>query len=204
MPDIISNLAELEAHYGTPGAASLVKVSKELTEEYRQLIAASPFCALATSGPDGLDCSPRGDAGTCLEIESNTTLLMPDRRGNNRIDSLRNIIHDPRIALMLLIPGSGTCVRINGKAEISVEPKLLNKLSQEGKQPRSVIRIHIDEIYFQCARAVMRAALWDENARTDPETLPTPGEILASLSAGEVGGETYDKEWPERAASSMW
>lgn len=204
MSQKIRTIDALEEIYGTPGATALVKVSPRLTPQYRQLIAASPFCALATSGPEGLDCSPRGDAGTCLVMESDETLLMPDRRGNNRIDSLRNIVRDPRVALMLLIPGSGTCLRINGKAEIDVDPELLDSLKQEGKPPRSVIRIFIEEIYFQCARAMIRAGLWDEAARVDPSTLPTPGQILSVMSNNDVGGETYDKEWPERAAKSMW
>ncbi|MFD1694044.1 pyridoxamine 5'-phosphate oxidase family protein [Roseibium aestuarii] len=204
MSHTITTLDALTELYGTSSPASLVKVSPRLTADYRRLIEASPFCALATSGPEGLDCSPRGDAGTCLVIESDTTLLMPDRRGNNRIDSLRNIVRDPRVALMMLIPGSGTCVRVNGRAEISVEPDLLERLAREGKAPRSVIRITIEEIYFQCARAVLRAGLWDEAARVDPASLPTPGAILANMTAGEVGGESYDREWPERAAKSMW
>lgn len=201
---IITSIADLEQIYGAPSPASTAKESPRITPEYRRLIEASPFCALATSGPEGLDCSPRGDRGSCVIIENDTTLLMPDRHGNNRIDSLRNVVHDPRVALMFLIPGHGNALRINGRAVVSIDEELLARLEMEGKRPRAVLVISIDTIYFQCARAIMRAGLWDASAHVNPKTLPTPGQILASLSQGTVGGETYDREWPERARTSMW
>jgi uncharacterized protein len=204
LPHRIQTLEQLEEIYGQPAIASTAKVSDRVTPKYRQMIEASPFCALATSGPEGLDCSPRGDAGQCLVIHDEKTLLMPDRRGNNRIDSLHNIVRDPRVALMMLIPGSGSTLRVNGTADLSTDPALLTSLAMQGKEPRCVIRITVGEIYFQCARAVMRAKLWDPAAQIDPASLPTPGQILAEMSGGKAGGETYDREWPERAAKSMW
>ncbi|WP_186424439.1 pyridoxamine 5'-phosphate oxidase family protein [Pannonibacter sp. I15F10I1] len=201
---IITSIDDLEKLYGTAGPASTVKESPRITPEYRRLIEAAPFCALATSGPEGLDCSPRGDKGSCVIIENDTTLLMPDRRGNNRIDSLRNVVRDPRVALMFLIPGHGNALRVNGRAVVSIDEALLTRLEMEGKRPRSVLVISIETIYFQCARAIIRAGLWDAAAHVDSSTLPTPGQILASLSDGSVGGEAYDKEWPERARTSMW
>jgi len=200
----ITSIQELEALYGSPGDTSLAKVSDRITPAYRKLIDASPFCALATSGPEGLDCSPRGDGGSCVTIRDDQTLEMPDRRGNNRTDSLRNIVRNPEVALLFLIPGSGTTLRVNGTAELRNDPELLEVHSVEGHLPRSVIVFSVREIYFQCARAVMRAGLWDPASHADPAELPTPGQILAGLTSGKVGGEAYDKEWPERAEKSMW
>jgi PPOX class probable FMN-dependent enzyme len=201
---IIATAEQLEAIYGVPGAASTVKVADRVTPLYRVLIEKSPFAALATSGPEGLDCSPRGDLPGFVRIHDETTLMMPDRRGNNRIDSLRNIVRDPRIALLFLIPGSGSTLRINGNAHVSDDPELLASFRIEGKAPRTVIVMTVSEIYFQCARAIVRSDLWNPDKRLDPKSLPTPGEILASMSENTVGGESYDREWPERARNSMW
>jgi PPOX class probable FMN-dependent enzyme len=200
----ITTLAELEAIYGPTNAASTVKELPVLNAEYRVYVEASPFCALATVGPEGLDCSPRGDAGQVVRILDDRTLALPDRRGNNRVDSLRNIVRDPRVAVMLMIPGSNTVLRINGRAELRADPDLLESFVMERKPPRCVIVITIDTVYFQCARALMRAQVWNPATFIDPETLPTAGQMLAAASAGAVGGEAYDREWPERAQASMW
>jgi PPOX class probable FMN-dependent enzyme len=205
MPQFIDSIAALEALYGVPNDASTVKEVPVITPEYRTMIEASPFAALATSGPEGLDCSPRGDrVGELVRVADERTLLMPDRRGNNRVDSLRNILRDPRVGLMFLIPGHGNALRVNGRARISIEPSLLESFVVEGKAPRSVIVIAVESVYFQCARAVIRARLWDAEARVAPGSLPTPGRILASLSAGQVGGEPYDSSWAARAKETMW
>src|ERR1700752_4113743 len=201
---IIATIVQLEAIYGFPGESSTVKVADRITSSYRVLIEKSPFAALATSGPEGLDCSPRGALPGFVRIHDGKTLMMPDRRGNNRVDSLRNIVRDPRIALLFLIPGSGTTLRINGRAHLSVDPDLLASFRMEGKAPRSVIVMTVDEIYFQCARAIVRSDLWNPDKRVDPRTLPTPGQILAEMSESRVGGEQYDREWPERARQTMW
>jgi uncharacterized protein len=200
----ITTIEQLEAIYGFPGETSLVKVAPRITDSYRRLIEASPFAALATSGPEGLDCSPRGDLPGFIRFHDETTLLIPDRRGNNRIDTLRNIVRDPRIALMLLIPGSGTTLRINGRAVLSTDLELLASFRNESKAPRSVIVMTVEEVYFQCARAVVRADLWNPDKWIDTATLPTPGDILAEMSDNRVGGESYDQEWPERARQTMW
>jgi len=201
---IIATTEQLEAIYGDTGDASLVKVADRVTPLYRVLIEKSPFAALATSGPEGLDCSPRGDLPGFVRIHDAKTLMMPDRRGNNRVDSLRNIVRDPRIALLFLIPGSGSTLRVNGRAEVSAAPDLLASFKMDGKAPRTVIVMTVDEIYFQCARAIVRSDLWNPDKRVDPRSLPTPGQILASMSDDKVGGDSYDREWPERARNSMW
>jgi uncharacterized protein len=201
---IIASVAELEAIYGQPNDASTVKVADRITTEYRRLIEASPFAALATSGPEGLDCSPRGDASGFVRIHDEKTLMMPDRRGNNRVDSLRNIVRDPRVALLFLLPGIGSTLRINGRAHVSIDKQLCDSFLTEGKAPRSVVVMTIDEVYFQCARAIVRSDLWNPDKHFSPEDLPSPGQILASMSDNRVGGEDYDRAWPERAQKSLW
>ncbi|MFT7671296.1 MAG: PPOX class probable FMN-dependent enzyme [Planctomycetota bacterium] len=200
----IKSIEELEALYGKPGEPSLVKEVDYITAHYKTLIEASPFVALATSGSEGLDCSPRGDSGACVRVHDERTLMMPDRRGNNRMDSLRNLICDPRVGLLFLIPGSGTTMRVNGRAQLSIDPELLRSFAVEGKDPRSVIVITVESAYFQCARAVLRAGLWDAEKHVKVADLPSAGAILAGMTGGKVGGEAYDKEWPERAKRSMW
>jgi PPOX class probable FMN-dependent enzyme len=200
---IITSVEQLKAIYDGVSEASLAKVTKTLTPEYRQMIEASPFVAFATVGPEGLDCSPRGDLGGAVRIQDEATLLLPDWRGNNRIDSLINIVRDPRVALMFLVPGSNTAMRINGRAVISVDTALLDSFEMDGRHPRSVTVITINEVYFQCARALMRAELWNPEHFVDPKNLPTPGTLLKAAKA-DFDKETYDREWPERAAKTMW
>jgi PPOX class probable FMN-dependent enzyme len=200
----IATVEQLEAIYGQPMETSLVKEVARLTPEYRRLIEASPFVAFASAGPEGLDCSPRGDLPGFVRAADDKTLLMPDRHGNNRIDTLRNILRDPRVGLLFLIPGLGTTLRINGRAHLSVAPELLASFIVEGKAPRSVVVIEIDTVYFQCARAIVRSELWNSQKHADAKSLPTPGNILAALSDSRIGGDKYDQEWPERAKKSLW
>lgn len=200
----IATVEELEALYGTPLEASTVKESAFITPAYRALIEASPFVALATVGPEGLDCSPRGDAGAVVRIVGDRTLMLPDRRGNDRIDTLRNVVRDPRVALLFLIPGSGTTMRVNGRARLSADADLLASFAVDGKAPRTVMIITVETVFFQCARAVVRSRLWDPSFHLDPKTLPTPGRILAEMSEDRVGGEAYDAAWPERASRTLW
>ena len=199
----IDTVEDLNVLYGVPGEASLIKVTPFLTAEYRRMIEASPFVALATVGPEGLDCSPRGDAGQVVYVEDDRTLLMPDWRGNNRVDSLSNIVRDPRVGLMFMIPGSNTTMRVNGRAIVAIEPALLERFEMDGRHPRSVIVITIDEVYSQCARAVLRADLWNAEKFVAPGCLPTVGDMLKGVKA-TFDGEAYDREWPGRAAKTMW
>lgn len=201
---IVNSVQQLESIYGLPAETSTVKVVSRITAEYRALIDASPFLALATGGPEGLDCSPRGELGGVVHIADETTIHIPDRRGNNRIDSLRNIVRDPRVAMLFLLPGSGSTLRINGKAQISIDETLLASFAVNGSAPRSVVVVTVEEVYFQCARAIVRSELWNPDRHIDVDSLPTPGEILANLSDDRVGGESYDREWPERARKTLW
>ena len=201
---IIGSIEELNEIYGAGlSQASVDKVTKELTPLYRGMIEMSPFVALATVGPEGLDCSPRGDLGGVVRIIDDRTLHLPDWRGNNRVDSLSNIVRDPRLSLMFLIPGSNTVMRINGRGVVSNDEALLESFEMDGKHPRTVTVINIVEVYFQCARAVMRAELWNADHFVDPANLPTPGQMLKD-AVGDFDHETYDREWPARAAKTMW
>ena len=200
----ITTEEQLAALYGPVGEASTAKVAHRVIPEYGAIVAASPFAVLATCGPEGLDCSPRGDRPGFVRVHDDRTLMLPDRRSNNRIDSLRNIVRDPRVALLLLIPGSGSTLRVNGRGHLDDDPALLASFAVEEKAPRSVLVIEVGEIYFQCARAIVRSRLWNPAAQVDPKTLPTPGEILAAMSGNRVGGAEYDRTWGERARQTMW
>ena len=200
----IDTIQQLEAIYGTPSKTSLVKEVTHLTPEYQEYIEAAPFCALATCGPEGLDCTPRGDLPGFVRVADETTLLMPDRRGNNRIDSLRNIVHEPKVGLLFLIPGSNNCLRVNGLATLSTDPELKASFAVNGKEPRTIIVIKTQAIYFQCGRAIMRARLWEQDAQAGARELPSPGDIMSAITNQEFNGKKYDMEWGERAEKTMW
>jgi hypothetical protein len=204
MSHTITSIGDLEALYGEVNKASLLKEADRIVPEYRALIEASPFAALATSGPEGLDCSPRGDGPGFVRVRDDKTLLLPDRRGNNRIDSLRNIVRDPSVALLFLIPGIGETLRVNGQAVISVDPDLLESFSVDGKPPKSVVVITVETVFFQCARAILRSELWNPARHVPRENLPSAGQMLAALTNNEAGGEAYDKALPERQRTSLY
>lgn len=197
----IETVAALEALYGTPGEASLVKVTDRLTAAYRAWIERSRFVVISTVGPEGTDGSPRGDAGPVVEIADDRTLLLPDWRGNNRIDTLRNIVRDGRVALMFFVPGSNNVIRVNGRAFVTAEAAMVERFEQQGRHPRSVVVVEIAEVYSQCARALMRSALWTSGDLS--EGLPTVGDMLAEAKAG-FDGAGYDAGWAARAKDSMW
>ena len=201
---LVTTIAKLETLYATPLPPAVVKETDRVSPHYRALIEASPFCVVATGGPDGLDCSPRGDAPGFVRVADDRTLLIPDRRGNNRIDSLRNLVHDPRISLLFLIPGVGETLRVNGRAAITTDPALAAGFSVDGKAPKTVIVVTVERIYFQCAKAIKRSRLWDPARHVERASLPSAGDILAQLSGGEVGGEAYDREAPARHQAQMY
>ncbi len=200
----ITELAGLRALYGEPAVTATSKVADHVHPLYRPFIEAAPFAVLATSGPRGLDTSPRGDAPGFVRIADAKTLLLPDRRGNNRIDSLGNVLHDPRVALMFLVPGCREALRVNGTARISVAPALLQQFEVDGKLPRSVLVVRVHSVFFQCGRALMRSQLWDPKVQVDRGTLPTVGTVLQALSGGEVDGAAYDAELPSRQALTLY
>ena len=201
---LITDEATLTTLYGESSPAALTKEIDYLHPHYAAMIAASPFVVLATSGPDGLDVSPRGDPAGFVTIEDDRTLLIPDRRGNNRTDSLRNLITDPRIALLFLIPGVGETLRVNGRAEISIDPALLARFTMQGKLPRSVIVVHVETVYFQCPKALVRSELWNPAKQIERKSLPSTGTMLADITSGAVGGEQYDRDYPERLKATIY
>src|SRR5215467_3583109 len=168
---IVTRIEQLEPLYGEPYGPSLVKETDRITGPYRAFIEAAPFFALATSGPEGMDCSPRGDAPGFVRVHDEKTLLVPDRRGNNRIDSLRNLLQDPRVALLFLIPGCGETLRVMGRATISTDPELCASFAMQGKAPRCVLVIAVDQVFFQCAKAIVRSKLWDPATKVERTSL---------------------------------
>ena len=201
----LADEAALRRVYATgPGATSLDKVADHVHPLYRPYIEASPFAVLATRGPHGLDTSPRGDAPGFVTVADAHTLLLPDRRGNQRIDSLRNLVHDPHCALLFLIPGVAEALRVNGQARISAHPALCQRLAMQGKPAETVLVIAVDSVYFQCARAIQRAGLWDPARHVARGTLPSPGTILQCLSQGDIDGGAYDAALPARQAATLY
>jgi hypothetical protein len=202
---IISTLAELEAAYPEevyPPAK--FKETRHITQAYRALIEASPFCALATIGPGGLDCSPRGDPKGFVRVLDEKTIVVPDRRGNNRIDSLRNLVTDPRVALLFLIPGVSETLRVMGRVTISTDPELCASFTMQGKAPRCVLKIAVEQVFFQCAKAIVRSKLWDPSIQVERATLPTARKILAEISGGKVGGDEHDRLAPARMMQTIY
>jgi uncharacterized protein len=203
-PHTVTTLGQLESLLGALSEASLKKEIAFVHPHYRALIEASPFAVLATTGPGGLDASPRGDAQGFVVVENETTLLLPERRGNNRADSLRNIVADPKVALLFLIPGLGETLRVNGRATITTAPAVLARFEVQGARPKCVIRIEVDTVFFQCARAIQRSGLWQPAAPDIRQRLPTPGKILATLTGGQFDGATYDRELPARQRATLY
>jgi PPOX class probable FMN-dependent enzyme len=201
---IIRDLASLEALYGEVNEVSGLKEISYLHPHYAAFIKASPFAVLATVGPHGLDASPRGDPAGIIEIADDRTLLIADRRGNNRIDSLRNILSNPHVALLFLVPGIGETLRVNGTAEISVDPDLLARFTIRDKAPRSMLIVHIDSVFFQCSRALIRSELWNPELHVPRSALPSTGEILAAVTDDRIDARTYDRELPPRLKATLY
>ncbi len=200
----ITDVETLEKLYGVASGAAVEKEVDYLHPHYQRLIAASPFFVLATGGTDGIDASPRGDAPGFVVVDDEKTLLIPDRRGNNRVDSLRNIIANPRVALLFLIPGIGETLRVNGRAEISTDPALLERFSVEGKLPRSVLVVRVDTVFFQCARAIFRSKLWDPARHLERSHLPSLGTIVSDITHAKFDGKEYDKGLYERLKGALY
>jgi PPOX class probable FMN-dependent enzyme len=200
----VTTLDQLEALFGEVSEASRKKEVGYLHPLYQAWIAASPFAVLATAGPTGLDVSPRGDPPGFVVVEDAYTLLLPERRGNNRIDSLRNIVLDPRVALLFLIPDVGETLRVNGRASITTAPDVLARFVMDGKLPKCVVVVAVDSVFFQCARAIQRSKLWQPLAADVRSAVPTAGAILAALTDGGIDGDEYDRTLPSRQRSTLY
>jgi PPOX class probable FMN-dependent enzyme len=202
--NLLTDAAALKALYGEPSEPAIAKEIDYVHPHYRAMIEPAPFVVIATSGPDGLDVSARCDPPGFVVVEDDKTLLIPDRRGNNRCDSLNNLIDDPRIALLFMIPGVGETLRVNGQAEICIDPELLARFPAQGKLPRSVIVVHVERVYFQCPKALVRSDLWNPAKHVERPSLPSSGTILADVSRGRVGGAEYDAAYPERLKATIY
>jgi len=201
---VITTIDELEALYGEIVPTAITKEVGALTSGHRAYIEASPFVLVATSGPDGLDCSPRGDPAGFVRIVDDNTLLLPDRRGNNRLDSLRNIVADPRIALLFLVPGIGTTLRVNGTAVLTTDDDLRASFAMGDKLPATVIQVTIESVYTQCPKALVRSHLWDPAHHRDPSELPTPGQMHAEIIGETFDATEYDAAYPKRIRETIY
>ena len=199
----VNTLAELESIYGTPVKASLIKELDHISGDYQQMIEKSPFAIIATVGEGGLDCSPRGDPPGFVRVADSKTLLIPDRRGNNRLDTLKNLIEDPRASLIFLIPGVGETLRVNGSARISTDASLRESFTINGKVPATVIEFSVERVYFQCQKALARSRLWESDAQIDRSDLPSIGSILQALQS-DFDGKQYDNDYPERLKKTIY
>jgi len=202
--EYITATETLEALFGTIGEASRRKEVPLLHPAYSAWIEKSPFAVLATIGPNGLDTSPRGDPAPLVTIQDEHTIMLPERRGNNRIDSLKNILYDPRVSLIFFIPGVRETVRINGTAKICVEPSLLQRFAVNGQSPKCVLEITVDTVFFQCARALLRSSLWVKEQCEVKPNAPTAGQLLSALTAGTIDATTYDKDASDRQAKTLY
>lgn len=200
----VTSVAQLEALYGAPSPRSLIKEIDHISDHYRTFIERSPFVVVATCGPEGLDCSPRGDPPGFVRVQDERTLLIPDRRGNNRLDTLRNLVRDPRISLLFLVPGVGETMRINGQAVITTDPGLCDTFAIQGKPPTSVLVVTVERIYFQCQKALARSRLWSADAQIPRSDLPTIGQMLETLMPGEFDGAAYDASYPEHMRKTIY
>ena len=204
----IETIEELEKIYAFPAdhMPAIVKELDHISDHYRRFIEVSPFVVLATAGPDGegLDCSPRGDPAGFVRVVDAHTVMIPDRRGNNRVDTLRNIVSDGRIALLFLIPGIGATLRINGRATLSTDPELCRSFTMEGKAPRSVIVVTADNVYTQCPKALVRSDLWNPAKHVAKSALPSSGEIMQALTKGKIDGKQYDAAYPARLKGTIY
>lgn len=201
---MLTTLEQLEAIYGLPLERAVRKEIAFLNADYQAMVRASPLVILSTVGPDGMDGSPRGDSPGFVRIVDERTLALPDRPGNNRIDSLRNIIQDPRVALLFIIPGIGETLRVNGRARISAEPELLDSFAVQGKPARTVILVDIEAAYFHCSKAIVRSDLWNPERFLERSALPSAGTILKRLNGEQFDADRYDREMPERLRNSLY
>jgi uncharacterized protein len=201
---IVRTLDELTALYDAPVASSLVKEVDHITGLHRAYIEASPFVIVASSGPEGLDCSPRGDPAGFVHVVDERTLHLPDRRGNNRLDTLRNLVVDPRIGLLFLIPGIGVTLRVNGTAVLSTDPELVDRHTMNGKRPTCVVVVTTTAVYTQCPKALIRSNLWDPARHRTPDELPSVGQINELITAGAFDGAAYDAAYPRRVRDTIY
>ena len=197
----ITSIEQLDSIYGEVTQPSLDKVLPRISPLYKQWIEASRFLIFTSVGPQGTDASPRGDVDGVVRLVDDQQLWLPDWRGNNRLDSLRNVVLDGRVSLLFMVPGTHNVVRVNGHAQLTADPEVTEKFEQQGKHPRCVVVITVAEIYFQCAKALMRSKLWQPV--TKAPAVPSAGQFLEEFQVG-FDAQAYDARYPEYAKEKMW
>jgi len=201
-PHAVTDLAALEALYDPVLEVARTKSTARLDDPTRAFIAASPFCLLGTNGARGLHITPRGDAPGFVKVLEGDRLMLPDRRGNNRLDGLRDILENNRVSLLFLVPGVNETLRVHGTATISTDPELRARCVAQGKTPATVLIVQAQEIFMQCAKALMRSALWDGRGR--PAGVPTMGQLMAAHKNGGIDPAIYDRDAPARLKANMY
>ncbi len=201
-PFAVTTEAQLRELYAEPHELAVKKVSPRVEATARAWIAASPFCILSTVGSRGVHATPRGDAPGFVAVEPDGTLLIPDRRGNNRLDALRDILEDDRVSVIFFVPGASEVLRVHGTARISADPALTARFVERGKAPTTVLVVTVHDLFMQCAKSIMRSRLWDAKKR--PEGLPTMGQLIASHSGRDLDTATYDRDAPARLEQTMY
>lgn len=201
---MLTSVEQLEAIYGTPSERAIWKEIPYLNEDYRAFVEASPFIVLATAGPDGMDCSPKGDAPGFVRIIDKRTLAIPDRPGNNRIDNLRNIVNDGRVSVLFILPGIGETLRVNGRATVSNDADLLESFAVDGKLPRTAIVVNVETVYFHCSKALARSHLWNPERHIERSKLPSAGQMHKRLAGRDFDAQAYDKDLAERLPNMLY
>ncbi|MFJ3372746.1 pyridoxamine 5'-phosphate oxidase family protein [Pseudomonas sp. NPDC086251] len=201
---MLNSIEALEAIYGQPHDRAVRKQIPFLNEDYQAMVRASPLVIISSVGPDGLDGSPRGDLPGFVRIIDERTLAIPDRPGNNRIDTLRNVVLDSRVSLLFIIPGIGETLRVNGTAQISAEPGLLESFAVNGKPARTVMLVTVEAAFFHCSKAMVRSDLWNPHKHLDRSALPTAGAFHKRLNDGQFDAEAYDRDAPVRVRDSLY
>jgi uncharacterized protein len=199
----ITTIAELEALYAPVNPVAILKELDHVNSEYAKFIEAAPFVILSTAGPEGMDCSPRGDPAGFVRVADPKTLLIPDRRGNNRVDSLRNIVRDPRIALLFMIPGIGNTMRVNGRATLTTDKALCDSFAMRGNPPLCVIKVSVESAYPQCQKALARSKLWDHTTQIPRDSLPSLGDMMKVIDPA-FDAITYESDYPARMERTIY
>jgi uncharacterized protein len=200
---VIESESGLREAYAAPNEMVQKKILHRLDRHARAFISLSPFVVLATHGPEGADCSPRGDAPGFVTVENDTTLLLPDRRGNNLIDSLRNVAQSPDVGLLFMVPGINETLRVNGRARIITDQARLDPMAVQGKAPASALEVAITEVYFHCGKALIRSDLWNPDRHVERKSFPSLGRIIADQIAG-LDAEAADANLEESYRTRLY
>jgi PPOX class probable FMN-dependent enzyme len=201
----VATLEDLASIYKPPQSNAIRKVTDHITEPGRAFIAASPFLILATAGEGGLDCSPKGDQPGFVQVADHRTLLIPDRPGNNRIDGMRNLVVNPQVGIIFMVPGANETYRVNGTAAISTDPALLARFLVNAKPPRAVVVVTVQEAYSHCPKALVRSNLWQAAAVGRPQGTPSHGQFAAYRDGGDDAyARKYDAEYAERIPKELY